>query len=258
MPRRRLLAVCALAIVPVFVAACGDDAGDDADAASPSAGNATTTQAVSVSTASPQASGPASKYTVLLEDVGLQWRTDVLKVLDIDKDFYADSGDVFVSRPEGMRLLNEWGYLEGYETKLVPEGPPDDSVLNGSYYITVETHRFEDADGAKKAYKYYADGITSDGAPPVAGKPVGNEHIGFTGIGPKIGKSNVNSQFEQIIFRRGNVVSIVLTTGAQGFMKHEYAWNLAALSDAKILGDKPAVEPTPTSNYKTPTPAPKQ
>lgn len=257
MPRRRLLAVCALAIVPVF-AACGDDGGDDSDNGSTPGTTETAGQSVTaaVSSASPEVDGPASKYTITLDDIGISWFTDVKNVLVIDEQSYADTRDVFETAAEGHRLLKEWGFTDGYQTAYIPEGR-DESVLTGSYYIVMETYRFETAEGAAKAYQYYRDSITSGGAPPVKSAPIGNQSVGFTAIGAKIPKTTVNAQFEQIIFQRGNVVSIVLTTGAQGFMKHEHAWKLAAMADEKILGVRSAIEPTPTSNYQTPTPAAK-
>ena len=50
---------------------------------------------------------------------------------------------------------------------------------------------------------------------------------------------------------------IVLTKGAQSFMKIDPAWQLARLADQKMLGEKASVAPTATSNYQTPTPAAK-
>ncbi len=256
MPRRRLLAVCAFAILPVFVA-CGDDDGG-ADADPTPGGSATQGQsAVAVSTASPNVSGPASKYAILLDDIGIRWLTDVVRTLVVDKPSYAASRDVFETESEGMRLLNDWGYEDGYEVHYVPEGRDEAVLVGAGYYITVETHRFKNAEGAQKAYQYYADSITSGGAPPAQAQPIGNKSIAFTGYSGKIPRSTVTAEFEQIIFVRGNMVSIVLATGAQGFMKLQFAWDIAQLVDEKILGERPAVEPTPTSNYKTPTPEPK-
>jgi len=254
MPRRRLLAVCALAIVTVISACGGDAAGDnDGGAASPASSPTTGQAAVSVSTATPVVDGPASKYSILNDDIGLQWFTDIARTLVIDAEFYSNSQDVFASAAEGRRLLKDWGYKDGYETAFIPEGRDQTVLLGAGYYIRLEVHRFETPDGARKAFDYYRESIKA----PANKSAVGNRAVAFTGIGTKIAKSEVNSQFEQIIFQRGNIVAIVLATGAQGFMKSEYAWNLATIVDEKVLGERPAVEPTPTSNYKTPTPAPK-
>jgi hypothetical protein len=250
MPRRRLLAVCALAIVSVS-AACGGDGGDNDSGSTPASSATPAQSAVNVSTATPTLDGPASKYSITLDDIGLQWFTNIAKTLVIDRDFYANSDDVFATPADGQRLLAEWGYQEGYETAFIPEGR-DQAVLVGSYYIVQEVHRFATAEGAAKAFQYYRDSIHA----PANKSAVGNRAVAFTGIGTKIPKTDVNSQFEQVIFQRGNVVAIVLATGAQGFMKSEYAWKLAVMVDEKLLGIRASIEPTPISNYKTPTPEP--
>jgi hypothetical protein len=255
MPRRRLLAVCALAIVPAFAACGGDD--DDDSGALPDSTATQSQSAVQVSTAAPVVGGPASKYAISIDDIGIAWLTDIRQTLVIDMESYAKTGDVFETPGKGRELLRDWGYSDGYQTAFIPEGR-DEAVLLGSYYIVVETHRFESEAGARKAYEYYKESITSAGAPPNGAQLVGNRSIGFTGYGAKVPGSTVNTQFEQLIFQRGNVVAIVLATGAQGFMKTQHAWDLAVKVDEKILGVRPAIEPTPVSNYKTPTPAPKQ
>jgi hypothetical protein len=50
---------------------------------------------------------------------------------------------------------------------------------------------------------------------------------------------------------------VLLTRGAEPFMKIDTARNLALIIDQKALGLKEAIEPTPASNFKTPTPAPR-
>jgi hypothetical protein len=59
-----------------------------------------------------------------------------------------------------------------------------------------------------------------------------------------------------VIFQRGNVVEIILTKGAQGFMKIDHPWELARIADEKLLGERSAIEPTPVSNFKPATPGP--
>jgi hypothetical protein len=48
---------------------------------------------------------------------------------------------------------------------------------------------------------------------------------------------------------RGNVVTVVLTKGAEGLMKVDTAWQLASIADAKELGARKTIVPTPTSNF---------
>ena len=256
MPRRLLLAVCAIAIVPCLFA-CG---GDDDDAAGLESTATSGLPVVANSTASPQLTGPAGKYSVGLEDIGIAWLTDIKGTFDIDSPqlvtLYAERSRVFPSPAEGLRMLREWGYKEGYETGYIPEGR-DSAVLQGAYYIVIETHLFETADGAEKAYDYFAQTPTESGATSVTVTGVGNEAAGFVTVTGKIAGSSVNAAYHQVVFRRGNVVEIVLTKGAEGFMKIAHPWELARIADEKLVGQRSATEPTPTSNYKTPTPAPK-
>src|SRR6187431_3553732 len=80
MPRRLLLAVCAIAIVPCLFA-CG---GDDDDASGPESTATSGLPVVANSTASPQLSGPAGKYSVSLDDIGAAWLTDIKGTFEIN------------------------------------------------------------------------------------------------------------------------------------------------------------------------------
>lgn len=254
MPRRLLLAACALVIVPVFAACGDDDGGDDASAlGSPATSNPANGSAAGPS---PKLTAPAGKYSVSLEDIGNAWLTDIANTYVIDATTYGKEPMLFGSEAEGKKLLAEWGYLEGYETAYIPEGR-DDTVLKGGYYIKVETHLFEDAAGAQKAFAYFSEYAGTSGATPVTIKPVGNGWVAFTFVAGTIANKRVNAVFHQIVFFRGNVLSIILTKGAQGFMQVDSAWELAKIADDKLLGERAAPEPTRTSNFKTPTPAPK-
>ena len=252
MPRRLLLAACALAIVPLFVA-CGDDDDDGTGGAVASVTTGTSSAQgtpPSNSTKSPTADGPASRYSVTNDEIGLRWFTDVAGTISYDLMALAKTVDIFPSAGLGQKVLTDWGYLDGYQVRYIPE-QRDEAVKLGLYYITIETHRYKTPEGAQKAYTYYTDSIS---ASPVEMAPLGNKSVGYSGFSGKIPRTTVNAEFKQIIFTRGNVVVIVLTTGAQGFMKMEYAWDLAQIVDQKILGETPSTAPTPTSNYQTPTP----
>ena len=104
-----------------------------------------------MSTAAPVVGGPASKYAISIDDIGIAWLTDIRQTLVIDMESYAKTGDVFETPGKGRELLRDWGYSDGYQTAFIPEGR-DEAVLLGSYYIVVETHRFESEAGARKVY----------------------------------------------------------------------------------------------------------
>ena len=247
MPRRLILAVCALAIAPAMVA-CGDD-DDDSAAALPGASSTARVQSTNVAVNSASISGPVSKYSVSIEDIGLQWRTDIKQTIEIDSEAYAKTRGLFDSESAGKGLLKQWGYEGGYQTAYLPEGL-DTAVKNGSYYITVESHLFETAEGAQAAYQYYISRLGT----PLEIERVGDVSVGYHSLIGTFPGSTVKVAYHQVISRRGNVVTIVLTKGANGFMKIETPWKLAKIADDKLTGARAAIEPTPVSNYKPPTP----
>jgi hypothetical protein len=253
MPRRLLLAVCALALTPAFFA-CGDDDGGSGITTG-STRQATQTPA-SVSTASPKLTAPVSKYSVSIDDLGTNWITDVKGTQTIDTAAYARQGHVFSTPSAGEKLLNEWGYQGGYQTGYSPEGR-DQAVLNGAYYVWIESHLFSDEAGAQKAFDYFNQVAKKDPAQPVSIQPLGNKSAAYLTVVGTITGSNVKAAFHQVITRRGNLVTIVLTKGAESFMKSDAAWEVAKMADDKALGTRPTSVPTPTSDYKTPTPTPK-
>ena len=147
--------------------------------------------------------------------------------------------------------------LGGYETGYTPEGR-EKAVLQGGFYSKFETHLFGDADGAKKAFDRFASYLKgTQGNQAVSALSVGNQSVAYQRIEGKVPNSSVNAVFHYLLFRRGNLVSVVFTYGAEGFMKIDSAHELAVMVDQKALGKSNAVEPTPTSNY-TPPATPKK
>lgn len=253
MHRRLILAVCALALTPAFFA-CGDD---DSGAVSGGSTTRAASQTVAVSTASPKLTVPASKYSVSVEDLGTAWITDVRGTFVIDSARYAKTQRLFTSEAEGLKLLKEWGYQGGYETGYAPEGR-DQAVLNGAYYVSIESHLFSDESGAQKAFDYFIQFVgKTPGAQPVSVATVGNKSAAFVTTTGTITGSTVKATYHHVISRRGNLVTIALTKGAESFMKSDEAWAVARIADEKALGERATSVPTPTGDYKTPTPTPK-
>lgn len=257
---RRLPLALSLAFFALFAAACGDggDAASTIDSAATIAAQTpgtSSTQAVAAATVdtkiAPRLSAPASRFTLLLlEDIGRQWITDIRSTYVLTADNYSKTKS-FDSPEKGMQLLKEWGYVGGYESAMTPEGR-EAAVLNGSYYISIESHLFEDEVGAKKAYDYFLAKLRG-GSQEIASAPVGNESAAFTLTVGKVGKSSINATFHQVVFRRGNLVVVVATWGAEPFMKTDDVYRLALIVDDKALSKREALEPTPTSNFSPPT-----
>lgn len=238
-------------IVPAVVA-CGDDDDDAAMPDATAAGTATpTTESTNPSTA-PLLEGPASKYAIAVEDLveamGAVWITSLNSVFVLTMENYPGTR-TFSSENEGRTILEGWRWLGGYETGYWPEGG-DTAVLNGGFYVNQECHIFEDEAGAKEAFKWMVSRAQQlPGQSPVTMDPIGNESAAFVASVGNVGNSPVIATYHQVIFRRGNVVSVVVTKGAQGFMQVETARALSLFTDEKALGQKAAVEPTPITNY---------
>jgi hypothetical protein len=249
--RRHLLALCACSSL-LLLAACGDDDDDDTDAgasvdtATPGAITATGTPSGQADPASePTLAGPASKYTLLLADIGSGYFTDRQHTFALTTENYSSTAS-FASPAEGRKLLHEWGYMGGFETAYEPEGRQTD-VLNGKFYVAVETHLFDSPEGATAAYAYFESKIReARKAEAVQTATVGNESSGWKYTDTKISGSSINGAFHRFVLRRGNMVAVVQTWGADPFMRIDTARGFAAILDQKALGLKEAPEPTAT------------
>jgi hypothetical protein len=115
----------------------------------------------------------------------------------------------------------------------------------------VEIHLFKDEPGAKKAFEYFENRL-KNGAQSVNSTPVGNQSSAWKTVSGKVRSSQVDAAYHRIVFRRGNMVAVVLTYGADPFMKVDRVRALAQMVDEKALGQKATVEPTPTGNFTPP------
>jgi hypothetical protein len=251
--RRHLLALCACSPLVLAAAACGGDSDAASDTtAAPSPSSALTSPAGTGTAASspgspsePKLGTPASKFTLLLTDVGDGYFTDRQHTFALDIDNYSTTAS-FSDPAQGRKLLTDWGYAGGFETGYEPERRSVD-VLNGKYYIAVETHLFDSSEGAKQAFAYFENGLrTARRAEPVQASALGNQSSAWKYVDEKIPGSSINGVFHRFVVRRGNMVAIVQTWGAEPLMKVDVVRGLAAVIDQKALGQKEAVEPTAT------------
>lgn len=206
----------------------------------------------------PKLAMPASRFALGLTDLGNAWITNVPDTWVLTVDNYGKTS-VFGTADEGTRLLKDWGYLGGYETGFRPEGA-DRAILSGSYQIANETHLFKDEDGATRAYTYFETKLKAGGAQAVAIAQVGNQSSGWKVAAGKVGNSSIDATVHRILFRRGNLVVVVATYGADPYMTPGIVRKLARMVDDKAVGQREAIEPTPTSNYTpeaVPTSTPK-
>jgi hypothetical protein len=244
---RRLAMITFAAVLFSVVVACG---GDD-DGGDPGGQGPTATPFGNDAAGEPVLEMPVSRFSIAQPDLGTGYITDIEDTYDLA----ADDGDgrysyastkTFTSPDEGRRLLKQWGYLGGYETGYTPEGYSR-AVLEGAYYIKVETHLFEDAAGAHEAYGYFHDRLQQSTSEPVSVEAIGNEASGWRLVREKVSGTSVDGEFHQYLFRRGNLVAVVLTWGAEPFMNINTVYGLAHIIDAKAMGQVEAIEPTPVS-----------
>lgn len=245
------LGLAAAASALLVAAACGGDDGANPDGPPGTPATIAAPGDKIDRTTSPALDAPASRFSILLEDVGLQaYLTDIPATFELTAASYSKT-DAFNSAAEGDKLLTQWEYADGYETALIPEGR-NQAILNGAHVIYVETHLLYSDAGAKKMYEYLVSRIRSNGGQAVNTGPVGNESSAWRAVGGNVPGSTIAQAFHRMIFRRGNLVAVVLTIGADPFMKVETARGLALLIDEKALGTKEAIVPTPTSNFTPP------
>jgi hypothetical protein len=250
---RNLFLTLGLGLSLTLLAACGDgEASSNDDGTSPTATQSTQANPTSAGTENdpgpePALSGPASKYSISQLDLDSGYITDVPGTYVLDATNYSQT-KTFATPEEGQALLTEWGYAGGYETGYTPEGR-ERAVLQGAHYFWVETHLFEDGRGASAAYDYFEERLRASGSEQVTFPGIGNESTAWVRLGEKVYGSTVDSAFHRVVFRRGNLVAIVATWGAEPFMNIGTVTTLGRIVDEKALGERDAPEPTPTSNY---------
>ena len=250
---------CALSALGFAAVSCGGSSGAKTISGTPGTTATASGSGTAANTtpddpkAAPILKAPASLYSINLDDLGTAFFTDISQTYVLTLDSYAAAQGAFSSATEGKKDLTDWGYLGGYETAYIPEGR-ETAVLQGQYYITIESHLFKSEAGAKQAYDYFNAKLKSSVSTLVSGPQVGNESAVWKLVSGTIPTSTTPAAYHRLIFRRGNLVSIVLTFGADPFMTTQPVHDLAVIVDQKALGKKAVVEPTPTSNF-TPNPA---
>lgn len=197
----------------------------------------------------PTVSLPASKYTPLLEEMPPEMEVNASDTFTMNIATFAASY-WFDTNARGEELSQQWRIIDGYQVYFDPIGRAA-QVAQGGYYASVEVYLFESPAGAKLAYDYLEGRMKArTGSQPAQARPLANQSAAFRFEGPTIGTTDIPSVYHRFIFRRGNAVVAVQTFGATPYMSTDQARELAVLVDRKLLGEAPAVEPTPI-----PTPA---
>ncbi len=248
--RHRLPFVLLLAAFPLLLAAAcgGDSEGADPSSSAGSPGASTTAAASrTVDGAQPVLAAPVNRFVVLLDDLPPgDYLTNIPYTLTLTAKDYGGTR-AFNSPVEGEKQLNDWGYIAGYETQLIPEGR-DAAVLNGAFHIWMEVHLFRDVAGAEKMYDYMTARVRGNKvSQEISALPIGNESSATKTVLGKVAGSKIDQATHQLLFRRGNLFVVVRTDGADPFMRVDQVTAISAIIDAKALGVREAVNPTPIS-----------
>lgn len=192
----------------------------------------------------PTVSLPASKYTPLLEEMPPEMQVNASETFTMNIGTFAASY-WFDTNAQGEQLAQDWRIIDGYQVQFDPVGLAA-QVVQGGYYAWTEVYLFETPAGAKLAYEYLEGRLAArKGSERASARPLANQSAAFRYEGPAIGTTETPSVYHRFVFRRGNAVVSIQTFGAVPYMSTDQARELAVLVDAKLLGERPAVEPTP-------------
>jgi hypothetical protein len=221
----------------IFASACGGDGG-----------GGPTTAAASARENTPHAAAqPVSQFSVLVQDLKKDdLQNDAARTWEFTAEVYARTG-AFPDQATGLSRLKAWGYREGYQTAIAHSGG-EQGLLDGAYNVYQELHLFDDAEGAAAAFRYFRDNVRRNGVSEEVEAPqIGDESFASQTLGGSIESGSLRARkvLHQVLFRRGNVVAVVVTVGVEPQMRIDTAVELSSMVDAKILGSRPHPSPTP-------------
>lgn len=206
--------------------------------------------------------GPASRYSPGIRELpGGAFNVNGSETFVQNISTFASSY-LFTSSDQGSQLAAQWKILDGYNVIFDPDGL-NAGVLKGGFYVSTETYLFNDTDGAKAAFAYI-DQLHSrnQGSVKKTTKGLGNQSSAYEIVQGTVGSSDMKLVYDRFVVRRGNIVSIVMTTGGEPYMTIDQAREVAVIIDDRILGNRasntPTPLPTPSFNNIAPTAAPGQ
>lgn len=247
-PERPLAAF--LLLGALFAVACGGNSDSGGGTQAPESTSTVDQES------SPTLAMPASRFALSLDDLPDGYLTDRASTFALTSESYAAGTKMFPSPEEGRQMLDDWGYVGGYETGFEPERRMI-GVLNGAYYANVEIHLFRSAEDAAGAQEYFEERL-AETTDRVNAPQVGNSSSAWKLTFDTVPGSNIAAVYHRVLFRRGNLFAVVKTYGSDVLMTVDTVQSLARLVDEKAMGIRPAVEPTPLRQPATPTPEPSQ
>ena len=192
---------------------------------------------------------PASRFSPAREELPGVYSVNVPETFTQNISTFASSY-LFSSNQQGQDLGTKWRIIDGFKALYDPDGLAA-GVAQGKYYISIEVYLFEVTSGAVDAYDYM-DKLFSGraGTDRQDAKGLGNKSAGYKIIQGTVGTSDIPQAYHRFMFRRGNVVAVVQTTGGAPTMTIDKARDIAVIIDDRILGKRDATEPTPIPTPK--------
>lgn len=192
---------------------------------------------------------PASRFSPARTELPGVYSVNVPETFTQNISTFASSY-LFSSNQQGAELGAKWRIIDGFKALYDPDGLAAGVVL-GKYYVGVEVYLFEGTSGAVDAYDYM-DKLFSGraGTDRQDAKGLGNKSAGYRIIQGTVGTSDIPQVYHRFMVRRGNVIAIVQTTGAEPSMTIDKARDIAVIIDDRILGKREATEPTPIPTPK--------
>lgn len=197
----------------------------------------------------PRLSIPSSRFLAAEEEIPIVVVASRPDTFPVNVELFAALGP-FPTAAEGAVLAAEWKYVEGYATTFEPDGLLA-GVLLGRYFVLIEAHLFETADGAKAAFARYVEAYNAAPRSEEQAAPgTGNESAAWRIYAGKVGTSTTDAVYHRVVFRRGNLLSVVQTIGAAPVMTVAQVAAIAAIVDQRAMGGRPASTPTPRPTAK--------
>lgn len=188
---------------------------------------------------------PASRYAPSLEEAPPGYQVVTPETYGMNAFQFAVQSGLFAEAAVGEQRAEEWGYLDGRRTTFEPLGKGAE-VLQGAYWLTIDTYLFERPDGAEAAFNHlesFYNGL--QGSRRVEAAPLGNQSGAWSFERGTILQSDTPAIYHRFVFRRGNLVAIVQTLGGTPFMSIEQARDTAIVIDERALGQREPSTPTP-------------
>lgn len=201
----------------------------------------------------PVLAGPPSAYAPALEELEGLYEVNRSETYSLSQATFATlAGGPFPDTKAAEDFAKEWGYQGGFTVLYQPDGLLA-GVLQGRYYITVQVHQFSSTEGAKELFARFSEqGDTTRGSERMKADRVGNESGAWAFVQGTVGNSEMVGIYHRVVFRRGNIVGVVITYGGEPYMTIERALAVARIMDERATGGREAVEPTPIARPTSP------